>query len=277
MLFKWIQPWEFSWTFLTCFLIGCALYLRGSRRLAPSLPRKCSFWLGMALLYVSLHTYFDYYAEHEFSMHRLQQLFLHHLAPLLIVVSYPGSVLRAGLPFAWRVRLHKSLRYSKVWHTARATLLNPTVVTITFVAFILIWLVPSLQTVAMLDWRIYRIMNWSMLASGLAYWSLVLDHRPHPPGRMMVGMRVLSPVATMAPQILAGAIVTFSRNDLYPIFELCGRAFAFDVLTGQLVGGLIMWVPASMVEAAGSLLALRHWMHLSRNVRIRRQSPAWAT
>jgi putative membrane protein len=138
---------------------------------------------------------------------------------------------------------------------------------------VLIWLIPSLQTLAMLDWRIYRFMNWTMLISGFAYWSLVLDHRPHPPGRMTAGLRVLSPAITMTPQILAGAIVTFSKTDLYPIFEICGRAFTFNVLTGQLIGGVITWVPAALIESIGGLLALRQWLRLSRHGRLPRSLP----
>jgi putative membrane protein len=75
----------------------------------------------------------------------------------------------------------------------------------------------------------------------------------------------------MTPQIVAGAIVTFSKTDLYPIFEICGRAFTFNVLTGQLVGGVIMWVPAAIIESIGGLLALRQWLRLSRRGRIRRE------
>ena len=272
-VWKWVVPWEFSWVFLASFLLACVLYLRGSRRLRPSLPRRLAFWCGMAIIYLSLHTYLDYYAEHEFFMHRLQQLLLHHLAPLLIVIAYPASTLRAGLPLRWRVRWLRPLQQSWPWRLAFGVLMNPTVATLLFVVFVLIWLVPSLQTVAMLDWRVYRFMNWSMLVSGFAYWSLVLDHRPHPPGRMVAGMRILSPVITMAPQIVAGAVVTFSTTDLYPIFEICGRAFAFNVLTGQMVGGLITWVPAAMIESLGGLLALRQWLRLSRHGRLPQRVP----
>src|SRR5574337_1036872 len=98
MLLKWIVPWEFSWVFLATFALACLLYWRGSRRLQVGFSRQLAFWSGMAIIYLSLHTYLDYYAEHEFFMHRLQQLLLHHLAPLLIVCAYPASVLRAGLP-----------------------------------------------------------------------------------------------------------------------------------------------------------------------------------
>ncbi|MET0331513.1 MAG: cytochrome c oxidase assembly protein, partial [Dyella sp.] len=48
------------------------------------------------------------------------------------------------------------------------------------------------------------------------------------------------------------------------------RAFTFNVMTGQLVGGLIMWVPAALIETVGGLLALRQWLRLSRCGRIRR-------
>ena len=270
-LLKWIVPWEFSWVFLAGFLLTCVLYLRGSRRLSVSRSRQLAFWIGMAIIYLSLHTYLDYYAEHEFFMHRIQQLLLHHLAPLLIVTAFPGTVLRAGMPLAWRVRVLQPLRRSWPWRIVSGVLLNPTVATLLFIGFIVIWLIPSMQTLAMLDWRIYRFMNWSMLISGFAYWSLVLDHRPHPPGRMTAGLRVLSPALTMTPQILAGAIVTFSKTDLYPIFEICGRAFTFNVLTGQLIGGVIIWVPSALLESIGGLMALRQWLRLSRNGRLPRK------
>jgi len=272
-LLKWLVPWEFSWVFLAIFLGTCVLYVRGSRRLSVSFSRQLVFWVGMAIIYLSLQTYLDYYAEHEFFMHRIQQVLLHHLAPLLIVTAYPASVLRAGLPLAWRLRVLRPLQRSWPWRVVMGVLLNPAVATVLFIGFILIWLIPSMQTMAMLDWRVYRFMNWTMLISGFAYWSLVLDHRPHPPGRMIAGLRVLSPVVTMTPQILVGAIVTFSRTDLYPIFEICGRAFTFNVLTGQLIGGVITWVPAALIESIGGLMALRQWLRLSRNGRLPRRVP----
>jgi putative membrane protein len=272
-LLKWIVPWEFSWVFLAIFLLTCVLFLRGSRRLSVSFSRKLMFWVGMAIIYLSLQTYLDYYAEHEFFVHRTQQLLLHHLAPLLIVIAYPASVLRAGVPLAWRLRVLRPLQRSWPWRLIRAVLLNPAVATLLFVVFVLIWLIPAMQTLAMLDWRIYRFMNWTMLISGFAYWSLVLDHRPHPPGRMTVGLRVLSPAITMTPQIVAGAIVTFSRTDLYPIFEICGRAFTFNVLSGQLIGGVITWVPAALLESIGGLIALNQWLRLSRSGRLPRSLP----
>jgi len=267
---KWLEPWEFSWAFLAAFVLAGVLYARGSARLRVDAGRKVAFWAGMAIIYLSLQTYLDFYAEHEFLVHRAQQLFLHHLAPLLIVASLPSTVLRAGLPLRWRLRWSRRVRQSWPWRALAGVLFNPLVATVMFVGFILVWLVPSMQQLAMLDWRVYRFMNWSMLLSGFVYWSLVLDHRPHPPGRMKAGMRVLSPGITMAPQMLAGAIITFSKSDLYPIFEICGRALTLNVITGQMIGGLIIWVPSAMLETFGAMLALRQWLRLSRSGRLSR-------
>jgi len=244
-------------------VITAFLYVRGSRHVRISIARRIAFWVGLALFYIALHTRLDYYAEHEFFVHRLQHLVLHHLAPLILMSSYPGSALRAGLPLRWRSALRR-WQYRRPARVLAAVVLNPTFISAAFVISVVFWLIPSVQFVAMLDWRIYTFMNWSVAVSGLLYWWMLLDHRPHPPSRTRPGLRVLSPVITMTPQILVGAIITFSTHDLYPIFSLCGRAFTSVPATlDQSLGGLIMWVPAGVLEAIGAMMALRHLLRLS--------------
>ncbi|HWG11267.1 MAG TPA: cytochrome c oxidase assembly protein [Rhodanobacteraceae bacterium] len=266
----WLTPWEPFASLMACMAVAIVLYLRGRRRVRMGPGRQAAFWTGMALIYFFQLTHFDYYAEHEFFLHRLQQLVLHHAAPLLIVLAYPGAALRAGIPLQWRVRVLRPLARSRGMRRVARIALNPALVTIAFIVSILVWLIPSMQTMAMLDWRVYRLMNASMLVSGFAYWWLVLDHRPRPPARMPTGLRVISPAITMFPQILAGAFIALSRSDLYPIFSICGRALALGPQADQQLGGLIIWIPASIVEATAALLAMRRWMRLSGNPRCRK-------
>lgn len=266
-LLKFLKPWEPSFVFVTIFLLTAVLFVRGTRRVRPSIGRQVAFWSGMTLFYVSLHTRVDYYAEHQFAVHRLQHLVLHHLAPLLAMAAYPGSVIRAGLPIHARTKLRRLHRH-QVSLAVESVLLRPSIITVAFLASIVFWLLPSVQFVAMLDWRLYFAMNWSVAVTGLMYWWMVLDHRQIPPARLSPGMRVMSPIITMTPQILLGAMIAFSPRDLYPIFTICGRAFT-DVSAefDQSLGGLIMWIPAAVLEAIGALLALRHMMHLSERPR----------
>lgn len=257
-----LDPWEPSYGLVAVFVAAAVLFARGSRRIRISVARQCAFWAGLALFYIALHTRLDYYAEHQFFVHRIQHLVLHHLAPLILMAAYPGSAMRAGLPLRWR-RVLRRWQRSRAARIVGAIILNPIFISFAFVISVLFWLIPSVQFVAMLDWRVYLFMNWSVAVSGLLYWWMLLDHRPSPPSRTRPGLRVLSPVITMTPQILAGAILTFSSQDIYPIFTLCGRAFSLTPLLDQSLGGLIMWVPAALLEAIGALMALRHLMRLS--------------
>src|SRR5690606_28786491 len=159
----------------------------------------------------------------------------------LVMGAFPGSVMRAGLPMAWRARLRDFLR-SAGGRALVGVLTNKYLVPALFVFLVLVWLIPVVQFYSMLDWRLYRLMNWSVVISGILYWNLILDRRPSPPARLSVGGRILSPVITMVPQMVVGAIITFTEYDLYPIFDLCGRAIpGMDAVADQVMGGLIMW------------------------------------
>jgi putative membrane protein len=259
---SWLKPWEFSPTLLACFIVSAWLFVRGQRVHAISRTRQFFFWLGWIMLYLSMHTLLDYYAERMFFIHRIQHLVLHHLGPLVIMAAYPGSVMRAGLPLSWRVRLHH-FNQTKLGRGLISILTNPIIVPTLFVFLVIIWLIPSVQFYSMLDWRLYRLMNWSVVITGFMYWNLILDRRPNPPAAMTPGGRVLSPVLTMAPQMVAGAIIAFTERDLYPLFDLCGRAIAMTPQTDQMIGGLTMWIPAAMTEVIGLMMALRTLMRLS--------------
>ncbi|MGA8276633.1 MAG: cytochrome c oxidase assembly protein [Rhodanobacteraceae bacterium] len=260
----WWVPWEPSFVVVAAFACAVIAYLRGCARHSEPAIRQLSFWLGLGLLYTALHTHLDYYSEHEFFIHRAQHLVLHHLGPFLIALAYPSHVLRAGLPPRWRARASRLVGSAPIrW--ALDFLFNPVVAALLFVGLIFLWLWPAIHFVAMLDARWYRVMNWSMTLDGLMFWWLVLDRRARPPARLAPGVRVLLALAVMVPQILLGAYITFSHDELYPIYALCGRAFAgISGPTDQYLGGLILWIPSSMMSVVAALIAMRHWLALDR-------------
>lgn len=268
-LLEWLTPWEFSPTLLLAFVLSAALFWRGTRVHAVQKSRQWLFWIGMVVLYLNLHTMVDYYSERMFFIHRIQHLFLHHLLPLVIMLSYPGQVMRAGLPLPWRRKL-RDFNQTPLGSSLQKILTHRILVPFLFVFFVLIWLLPIPQFYSMIDWRLYRLMNWSVVISGFMYWNLILDRRPAPPAAMKPLARVISPLITMAPQIAAGIYITFAGSDLYPIFDLCGRAIpGFDALKDQAVGGLVMWVAAGLVETFGVIYALATAVRLSAKGRLR--------
>ena len=120
----WLQPWEFSPALVLACAASAWLFLRGRRVHHVGAVRQSLFWIGWVMLYLSMHTQLDYYAERMFFIHRLQHLVLHHLGPLLVMGAYPGQVMRAGLPLAWRVRL-AAARRAGAETAAFATVVRP--------------------------------------------------------------------------------------------------------------------------------------------------------
>ena len=147
----WLEPWELSPTLLLCFITCGILFVRGQRVHRVSRSRQCFFWFGLTLLYLSLHTMLDYYAERMFFMHRIQHLVLHHLGPLVVMAAYPGQVLRAGLPLAWRRGLRR-FNQTLAGRSVVALLTNPSIVPALFIFLVVGGLIPSVPCYSMLDW-----------------------------------------------------------------------------------------------------------------------------
>lgn len=262
-MLTWLIPWEPSPTVVIAMATAALLYLRGCRARRVSISRQLAFWVGLALLYIALHTRLDYYAEHEFFVHRIQHLILHHLGPFLIVLSYPGTTLYAGVPLAWRRNWLRPVLTSRPVRMAMDILMYPAIAAVLFVGLIYFWLIPGVHFDAMLDVRWYRLMNWGMAVDGLMFWWLVLDHRPAPPAHLSPGSRIFLPILVMPPQIVLGAILGLSSHEFYTVYSLCGRAFAnINPITDQNLGGLILWIPGSMMSVIATLVAMRHWTRL---------------
>jgi putative membrane protein len=82
-------------------------------------------------------------------------------------------------------------------------------------------------------------------------------------------MRVLVEMLVMVPLILAGAYITFTGKDLYPIYSLCGRAFnGITPATDQYLGGLILWIPGAMMSVLAAAIAFAHWLSLDSRGRL---------
>ena len=137
---EWLIPWEVSPTLVASFVVAIVLFVRGQRVHHVTRARRFFFWAGLVLLYLSMHTRVDYYAERMFFIHRIQHLVLHHLGPLLVMAAFPGQVMRAGLPMSWRIRLRDFLR-TRSGRVTVAVLTNKIFVPTLFVFLVLVWLI----------------------------------------------------------------------------------------------------------------------------------------
>ncbi|HVU36513.1 MAG TPA: cytochrome c oxidase assembly protein [Opitutaceae bacterium] len=250
-------PWRPSPTIVAITIATAWLFIRGCRRQPVSVARQLGFWAGLAVLYAALHTWLDYYSEREFFIGRVQQLALHDFGPFLLALAAPGAVLWAGVPERWRVRWLEPIRQARLTGKLGRVMTHPAAVGIIYVGLGWFWLLPYVHFYAMLDVFLYRLMNWSMVCAGLLFWSLVLDLRKSPPARLSAGVRLALIAAIMPLQMAPGILLTFSTTNFYPLYDLCGRAFSgINFHEDQTIGGLIIWIPGSMMNLVGALTAL---------------------
>ncbi len=251
------MPWEFSWKIYLTVSLALGWYVRGCLRLAgaerPSIWRHIAFVLGVLLMYAVVQTHYDYLSEHMFFFHRFQHLVLHHLGPFLVALAWPGAALQAGMP-----DLLRPVTASGPVRGVVDFVQHPVVAPCLFVGLIYVWLTPSIHAFVMLNDQLYYFMNWTMAIDGLFFWFLILDPNPKPPARIGFGVRALLTMVVVPPQIAIGAVLALSNHDFYPVYEICGRILPISPLTDQHYGGLILWIPGSMMSVVGLILVLNN-------------------
>ncbi len=269
-LLSFLVPYQFSVLTTAVTAAVLVLYLRGLRAAREggepvSAGRQVAFLLGLALCYFVLHTRFDYYAQYVFFIHRLQHLVLHHAGPFLIALSAPWPILALGLPAQLHDRWLHPLWMHPLVRGPYRFIQHPIVAPILFVGLIFFWLTPEIHFDAMLSLPLYHVMNWSMLIDGLLFWWLMLNPRPTGSSvALSYGTRILVLFLIMPPQIVLGAYIALSGNDLYDVYAVCGRAWPIDPATDQQLGGLFTWIPAAMMSVLGILMVIVFMMRYEK-------------
>ncbi len=249
-------PWDFSPIVYGSAALVLLWFFRGLYSVPaaerPPVWRRAVFLLGIAVIYGVLQTRFEYLSQHMFFLNRLQHVVMHHFGPFLLALGCAGGVINRGMPH-WLQQVAQTSFVRTLMHVVQ----QPLVAAFLFVGLFYFWLIPSVHFRAMIDARLYAVMNWSMVLDGILFWWLVLDPRPSPPARVSYGVRAALALGVMFPQIALGATITFSQTDLYPYFDLCGRLFpSIGALYDQHIGGIIIWIPPAMMSVIAVLLVI---------------------
>ncbi len=258
-----LTPYEFSPAVLLASLLAAGWYGFGLVRCARSGPvpgawRRLAYLTAILLIYAVLQTRFDYWAQHMFFLHRLQQFVLHYLAPILVTAAAPGRVLAAALPQHF-TRHRPPLGDVPPLRLVRHVLLDPVIAVAFFAGLVVLWVIPPVHSYAMLSAPLYAVMNWSMLISGLIFWGLILDPRsPRRNGVLGYGSRIAALFAVIASQGAVSAAIGLSVGNLYPIYAVCGRLWPLNPMTDQKLGGMVGFLAALTCIAA--VLTIFHRM-----------------
>ncbi|HEX5539472.1 MAG TPA: cytochrome c oxidase assembly protein [Methylophilaceae bacterium] len=229
---------------------------------------QCGFFaLGMLSLVIALMSPLDALAEQLFSAHMTQHLMLMLVAPPLLILGRPGNVLlwtfslrvRRGIGRIWR---RAGLRVA--WHV----LSQPIPVWLMASAAMWFWHIPGPYTWAFIHPGIHVLEHMSFFLTSLAFWALVMQ--PFSRAKSGHGPALVLLATFALESSLLGALLAFAGHPLYAVHVGIAHHLPhwlpeITPLQDQQLAGLIMWIPASLVQLVAIGAVFADWMERAEN------------
>ncbi len=250
------STWELDPGVVIPLAISAILYAIGSRKHfgLTKIQRAC-FWAGWFSLALALISPLHPLGEVLFSAHMIQHEILMIVAAPLLVVSRPLVTFLWALPIGWRRTFG---RWSKADPVRRSWIFLTAPLAAWWIHALAIWLwhAPALFEATLTSDLIHSAQHLSFFLSALLFWwALFYAH-----GRRAYGGGVLYIFTTAVHTGILGALLTFAPHLWYPGYSTTTQAWGLSPLQDQQIGGLIMWVPASVVYLAAGLALFAAWM-----------------
>lgn len=213
-----------------------ALYVFASTRLGKRarLDQQFSFFAGLVVIFASLngpiHDLSDYYL---FSAHMIQHLLLTLLVPPLLVFGTPGWMLR---PLLRNPAISVASRF----------LTRPMTCFVTFNVVISAWHLPPLYNAALAGHGVHIGEHLMFMAAAVLMWWPFLSPLPELP-RLSYPGQMLYCFLMIMPMSIVAVYITMADTILYPSYSTAPRIWGLSPLDDQQLGGLIMWIPGSII------------------------------
>ena len=250
-------------------LLVSAIYVRGWHAIRKTRPtyfsdtRLMSFLCGMLVLWLSIASPIDGFADVLLSAHMVQHFLLMSVVPPLIVLGAPVVPLLRGLPrslvksflapiFAWR------------WLRTMGNFLTaPVVAWLLFNLDFLSWHVPSAYDIALQNEHVHDFEHICFLVTSLLFWWVVVH--PWPSRIHSNDWRVLLfLISADLVNTALSAFLAFCNRPVYSYYTTGPNPFHVSPLSDQILGAVIMWVLGSIVFLVPAILITVRLMSPSR-------------
>ena len=270
------DSWAFTPDVVVASLLIGSLYASGlARRSRIAEPsswwRHAAFVAGLAAIFVALQSPVDPIAEWLFLMHQIQHLLLRTVGPMLIALAWPQGVLVAGLPSPLRRAWLAPIAGRGIVRAIFSAVGHPVVATTIFIGSLYFWQIPRYHNLGLVNEAVHYGMHLSMLLAGLLFFWRVFDRRPAPQG-LRYGVRLMMLWLVILANIVIGAYTTIKSAVLYHAYGIQGRLFGYTPLADEQLGGIIIWIPGSMMCVVAVLIVIHTWGRHETRVEDKRAS-----
>lgn len=256
---------------LPLFLLG-TIYIVGWSRLrrrtnathnrwrAGALWRPFSYIFGLIFIGIALMSPLDVLASSLFFMHMIQHLLLIMIAPPLLLLANPMAFLLWGLPGGIRIKAGRFLSRllnrnapSRRWLQKATT---PAIVWLFWFIAIIGWHDVNAYNAALTYGWVHDVEHLSFFAAGMLFWWHVTGAGPRLHKQFGLAGRIAFTLSAVPPNMLTGVVLTFLTVPVYTYYLDVPRVWGISPLVDQQIGGLIMWIPGSMMYLIAVLILI---------------------
>ena len=225
--------------------------------------RLVSYTGGVFVLVLALLSPLDVLSAQLFSVHMVQHLLLMMVAVPLLLLANPFPTflwalpdrLRPGAAGACR-RILRWLSEDRPASRALRKITAPGTAWVLYVLTFFAWHDGNAYSLALRLESVHRFEHLTFLGAALLFWWHVTGAAPRIHPKPAQWMRVGYVLAMIPPNMLLGVALSFAETPIYPYYETVPRLFGLSVLDDQVWGGLIMWIPGSMMYVIAALALL---------------------
>jgi putative membrane protein len=225
------------------------------RRLASG-RRLAAYLGGLGIIGLALMSPIDVLGGQLFFMHMIQHLLLVMLAPPLLLIASPFPFFLWGLPPTVRGQVARLFKPGATFRHLLRLLTRPGLVWLVFIAIFLGWHDPNAYNAALTSDRVHDLEHITFFGTALLFWWHVIGVGPRIHGRFPAGVRVAYVLITVPVNMLAGVAITFSTQPIYTYYTTVPRLWGITVMQDQMLGGIIMWIPGSMMYIMAALVLI---------------------
>jgi cytochrome c oxidase assembly factor CtaG len=232
----------------------------GSRWQAHAVWRPISYVAGLVFVGLALMSPLDVLSSQLFSMHMIQHLLLIMIAPPLLLLANPMPFILWGLPGKWRLKIGRGLSRllngkSTFRHYLRKAT-TPGIVWMVWLVSIVGWHDPNAYNAALVSDLVHDVEHLTFFFGGMLYWWHVVGAGPRIHKQFGLIGRIAFALSAVPPNMLTGAVIAFAQEPIYTYYNNVPRLMGLSVMEDQQLGGVIMWVPGSMMYIIAALVLI---------------------
>ena len=229
---------------------------RGAESRLASVPRLITYLVGMFVLAVALMSPVDRLGPQLFLMHMIQHLLSIMVAAPLLCLAEPFPIGLWGLPQPLRRRVARLFMHDSVMRQALRPVTQPAIMWLAFIFILLGWHDAGAYNAALRHEWVHDIQHITFFVSALGYWWHVVGNGPRLHPRLPGWGRLAFLLLAIPPNAITGAVISFAQRPIYTYYESVPRIWGISVMDDQLWGGIIMYIPGSMMFIIGALIVL---------------------